>query len=333
MLGDPCALVQILLGQPERRVVQAPTVLVVAISVREEQPCERRDAEALPVARLEERHAPLVPLRRRLGLDLPLRIRIPRDPLPALEHVPLVDEKARDVQRPVAPGAHRRAAIALALGQLLEAQQRRDGAPALLPRAQVDARVAAVVQREAPLLEVEAEPLGPAHQTVLVPHAADERGPRGHARRLDLGAVAAVVSRRWHLPRQRVVSHVAPVAVWHHVGDAGRGGGLHELRVRLARCQDRHGDYEELLAAQGGDEGGLVGVVDGDGLDAGGQLALAVGAGQGRDGVPACLQELLGDAFANGAAGLGAVSIAKDLWGCIGELSLRLRWLRARCGL
>lgn len=59
------------------------------------------------------------------------------------------------------------------------------------------------------------------------------------------------------------------------------------------------------MALEGGDKGGLVGVVDVLCFDAWGEFIWAVGAGEGGDGVFAEVEELFCDHFADCAAGLG----------------------------
>jgi hypothetical protein len=74
---------------------------------------------------------------------------------------------------------------------------------------------------------------------------------------------------------------------------------------------DAEGDDEELLALEDGDEGGFVVVVDLDGLDSVGDLALAVWPGQSRDIVLACLQQRFGKRSADAAGGLRKVRVCE----------------------
>ena len=81
------------------------------------------------------------------------------------------------------------------------------------------------------------------------------------------------------------------------------------------RSRGGEGDDEELLASQGGDDGQLVVVVNGDRLDAGRDFGLAALARQGGDGVLAGLDEGFGDVLAYLAARL-----------CVKLVCIRVGW-------
>lgn len=76
------------------------------------------------------------------------------------------------------------------------------------------------------------------------------------------------------------------------MGVPGRGGG--------------HGDDQKLLVLEGGDNGGLIVVVNWGDEDALGEFVATVFAGEGRDSVLPNFKEGGRDVRPNGASGLGA---------------------------
>ena len=215
------------------------------------------------------------------------------------------------------PGAHRRRrGVVLVLGHLLEAQQRRDRAPNLLLRARVDAHLPRVVQRRAPVRHVEAEvaPVAP-EEAPLEPVPAYERDPRR------LGPVSVLSRHRLHLlapleeskGRKGVAvearrGKVTAIRVGHDVGDPGHPRRVDERRVLVARRTRVHGDDEELLAAEYGDNAVRVLIVDWRQFDARRKGARggggAVLTGQHREGVLAGVEDSGSDEPAYGAGSL-----------------------------
>lgn len=84
---------------------------------------------------------------------------------------------------------------------------------------------------------------------------------------------------------------------------------MHDFAVQILGGADGKGDDEELLAGEGGDEGGLVVVVDGDGFNAGGErgIGLAFGAADGGHAVLAGGKQGGGEGAADSTGGLGGV--------------------------
>ena len=196
----------------------------------------------------------------------------------------------------------------LILRQHLQRQQVGHRPPRLRPRAGMQGRGALVKERHLALLEIEAVPIRPAAQTVLVPEHARHADPAAHTQTLDLVARDLL-----HGPEDDVLARLlvrggASELVGQHPRHLGFSGGGDQLGLLVARRGDGHGDDEAVLAFEGGDERGRVGVVDGFGVHAGGDFVGAVGARQGGDGVVPVGEEVLDDELAALAAGLEGVS-------------------------
>ena len=305
---DSRPLIEVFPWQPKRRIVQAPRALIVTPAVGEKRPHERgrrgpharRHGILRPLHRLD---ALLVAILAGLLSNRPVRVRVARDALPALEHVPLADQEAGDDERPVAPRGYGRGLVARVLGQLLQAHEGGDGAGALLPRGEVDFGGAVVVQGELFVGKVEAEPEGAHGETVLVPQAADHGGP-GAAGGLDFGEDGVGVGAQRVVVDEGFVGVVQAEDVGHDVRDPGFGGRLDNFGMYVWRGGGGEGDDEELLALEGGDDGRFIVVIDGDRLDAGRDLFCAALARQDGDGVLAGLDESFGDVLSHLAARL-----------------------------
>jgi len=102
--------------------------------------------------------------------------------------------------------------------------------------------------------------------------------------------------------------------VGHDVRDPGFGGRLNNLGMDVWWSRGSESNDEELLAFQGGDDGRLVVVVNGDRLDARRDFVLATLARQGDDGVLAGLDEGFGDVLAHLAARLCVKSVCMCVW-------------------
>ena len=258
LLGHRRALVEILSWQAQPRIVQPPRVLIVAPAAGEEDADEGGQGGAHArrhwvLCALHGLHALAVALPAGLPLDGPVGVPIPGDTLPALKHVQLADEEAGDDERSVTPRAHRRTVVVHVLGELVQAQEGGDGARALLPRGQIDLGRPVVVERELLGAKVEAEPDGAHGQAVLVPQAADHRGP-GAPGRLDLGEDALGVGAQRVFLDERFVAVVQAEDVGHDVRDPGPSGRLDDLGMDVRRHHGGEGDDEKLLTFQGGHE-------------------------------------------------------------------------------
>ena len=84
---------------------------------------------------------------------------------------------------------------------------------------------------------------------------------------------------------------------------------IHNELTWLASFHHCHGDYEELLAFEGGDERGLVVVVDKDRFHACGRLVGAAGAGEGCYSVLASCNQGRGEVLADLTASLSRSSV------------------------
>lgn len=306
--SDGSALIKVLLRQSQFLVVQATGALIVPAAIREEGPNERghgctHSRSHGVLRRLHRLHAPLIALLAGFGFNGPLRVRVSRDALPALEHVPLADEETGDNERLVAPVVHRRAVVISILGKLLQAEKSGDGTGTLLPGGEIDLGRAIVVQGELLVGEVEAEPQWPHGEAVFVPHAADHGGP-GAANTLNLGQHALGVSTERILVDECVIRVVQAEDIRHDPWHAGFGGRLDDLGMEIRRSSDANSDDEKLLALESGDESRFIVVVDGNRLDAGWNLVPAAAARESSDDMPTGPEEGLSNVRANLAARL-----------------------------
>lgn len=172
-----------------------------------------------------------------------------------IQHIALTDLKASDVERLILPRGH--SGLARPIRLLRQIQQGSQRTPAQPPGARSHLRLPLVVERDCPVPDVEAEPLLPERQAPLVPEAA-AHGHVSGAQPLDLetelpGPLAVQV-----VFPARSVRDVAAVDVGHDVRHPGFGGRGDDLAVRGGGSAHGEGDDEELLAAEGGDEGFVV---------------------------------------------------------------------------
>ena len=213
-----------------------------------------------------------------------------RDALDALKHVLLADHEALHVHPPIEKRRQRQTPIALIIRKHLQTEHASHSAPHLRQRRGRDPRIAPIVDGQRALLDVESKARLPARETVIVPEPTAHGDPL-HAEALDRGPVGPARGAQHRLVLQSDVVDVPAVPVGHDVGNAGFGGCVDELAVRVAGRGGGHRDDQELLVLECGDEGGLVGVVYWGDEDAGGEAVGAAFAGEGCDGVFFGLEE------------------------------------------
>jgi hypothetical protein len=124
------------------------------------------------------------------------------------------------------------------------------------------------------------------------------------------------------------VFNVASVPVRHDIGNTSLGGRLDKLAVGVAGRSGGYCDDEELLALEGGDNSGLVGIVNWGDEDALGEFVAAIFAGQGRNRVFSGFKESGDDVGSNSASGLRAFvsCCACGACGAAGGIHLHRQW-------
>ena len=293
-------IIQLLLRQAQNIIHQPQLRFVLAISIRIENAGIHRLCAAREDAILQFLDTILIPLRRRLALDLPILILRPQNTVQTIEHIALTNPEARQGETLILP---------LLDGRLLacnrQTQQRRQRAPALPPRTGIDPCLAVIEEGDFPIPDIEPEPLLPERQTPLVPEAAHHRHVR-RAQPFNLGAVLQPRESVHALLAEPLVVEIEAVDIGHDVRHAGLDGRLDDFAMGVRRREDGEGDEEELMALERRDHGFpvVVVIVDVDGFDAGGRGAFTVPAGEGRDGVFAGFEQLFYNVFAEMAARL-----------------------------
>ena len=206
-----------------------------------------------------------------------------------IKHITLTDAKAADIERLVFPPLHgNRSRLRRFFRQLQQPGQR---TAALLPSTRIDLRLSVIEEGDFPILDVEAEPLLPERQAPLIPEAA-AHGDVSRAELLDLKTDLPCTSTVDVILPERFVGNIATIDIGHDVGDPSFGGGGDDFAVRGWGSHDGKGDNEKLLAAESGDERFIVFVIHFRNFDAAGQITVAGGASQGRDGVVTGFQQL-----------------------------------------
>lgn len=111
---------------------------------------------------------------------------------------------------------------------------------------------------------------------------------------------------------QFLVHGVGPPAIGHDIWDASSSSSFDQLALCIGGRREGHRNDEDLLAPECIYERLLVAIAYRYGLDALRQLVGAVCAGEGPHGVLAGLDELLGNVFAQCAAGLVETSVSAE---------------------
>jgi hypothetical protein len=121
------------------------------------------------------------------------------------------------------------------------------------------------------------------------------------------------------------VFDVASVPVRHDVGNTSLGGRLDELAVGVAGRSGGYCDDEELLALEGSDNGGLVGIVNWGDEDALGEFVAAIFAGEGRNRVFSGFKQSGDEVGSNSASGLRAF-VSCCVCGAVGGIYVHRQW-------
>ena len=200
-----------------------------------------------------------------------------------IKHITLTDAKAADIERLALPPLHgNRSRLRRFLRQIQQPGQR---TAALLPSTRIDLRLSVIEEGYFAILDVETEPLLPESQAPLIPEAA-AHSDVSRAELLDLKTDLPCPSTVDVVLPERFVGNIATIDIGHDVGDPCFGGRGDDFAVRGWGSHDGKGDDEELLAAESEDERFIIVlVINFCDFDAAGQITVAGGASQGRDGV------------------------------------------------
>lgn len=298
------SLVQVLDRQPKHLIRHLVVLFIVSrLLASKEHARVQHLLKRAPVASLELGLVGRPALPARLVRNLPVRVLGVGHALDRLEHVPLRDGEGLDENVAVAERVETGLATGAGHGQ---AEQRRNCATNLRPGRGCHERIALVKERHLALSKVEAVAIRDG-QAPLVPEPGNEGNVGALAEVLDLLDDLGVMIAKVRLRGDFCIPRVASPFVGEDPRHTGIGGCLDQLGL-LGRRGNAEGDDERILASKSLDQSGGVAIVDRLCDAATRRSRLALGSGQGRDGVLAGFEELPGDVAADVSSRLALVS-------------------------
>jgi hypothetical protein len=249
--ADLGPLIQVLLGQTQGLIVQAPDGSEVAVRLGEEAPRVQQPAKAPHVSGLEELLAGCEALLGGRVGDLPVAAGGAGHAQGRLQHVLLADGEGRDVGGLVLEAGQVRALVVLVIWEDFKAEHGGDSAPDLGHGAGVDLGFAVVQEDQGFLFEVEPVPVWAAPQAEFVPEPTRNTYPGTLAEFFDLVAVFSLPVAEEGIPTDFYVERVSSKLIRQHPGNACSGGSLNELGLSLGGCPHAHSDDEDILALEG----------------------------------------------------------------------------------